>query len=835
MTMHTSYWTAATALFLAAITVIPMRASEADGNVAVPDRSTAARAIDLRDTFRRYGLETGVQGKRGTCSVFAVTGALEYALARRERHGTRLSVEFLNWASNDAVGEAEDGGFFSDLWKGFEMHGICREEEMPYQGEAFDPDRVPSAAARQSAAALRTKGFRLHWIKPWDPNKGLTETEFQAIRRALTRRWPVCCGMLWPKAQQWQDEVLQMAPREGVRDGHSVLLVGFEDDDRWPGGGRILTRNSNHRGDCYLTYEYVRAYTNDAVWIDFESSSATSSVTAPLGELLSLRGQAPRGRNRRVSSNQQPEWNTENLDMNWLQPGQSVEVPLLKGPGLIHHLWFTSHAGWAGELNALTLRIYWDGREQPGVEVPLGDFFAVGQGKPAPVESIPVQVSPSGSLSCYWRMPFHESARIVITNDNPDRSTGLYWQIDWLQLESLEPETPYFHARYRCEFPAVAGRDYLIADLAGRGQYVGTVMSVTMAQDGWFGEGDDFFFIDGEEVPSLQGTGSEDYFNDAWGFRARTGPWCGQPRWQGEAAGDSGVCYRWHLLDPVNFEKSLRVVIEHKGNRPDSEDGFFLERPDFLSSVAFWYQTGEPRKWEPLPDWHQRRVPWQSQHLVRTLRQARTTTDDRPLVQTVGFFGARPILTWSAKKPLATLTVPFAAPAAARYALRLTAAYGPDYGAYDILLDGAVVKHVDFHMGEFSEADLLLGTHELSQGTHELSFRVPASGGGTGALAVEVLRLLPLPPEANRTVRTHHEAHFIRLGIGRAVYAYRLAYDELPDSLATLVKCGMMPPRYLADENNVPLNARRDGEFFRVESRGPGGWKHQWQGLDARR
>ena len=132
-----------------------------------------------------------------------------------------------------------------------------------------------------------------------------------------------------------------------------------------------------------------------------------------------------------------------------------------------------------------------------------------------------MQVSPTGSLTCYWRMPFARSARIVIRNDNPDRGAGLYWQVDWTKLDSLPPDTPYFHARYRQDYPAPSGRDYLIADLAGQGRYIGTVMSVTLAQDGWFGEGDDFFYVDGEKVPSLQGTGSEDYFNDAWGFRPR--------------------------------------------------------------------------------------------------------------------------------------------------------------------------------------------------------------------------------------------------------------------------------------------------------------------------
>src|SRR5437016_5658987 len=327
----------------------------------------------------------------------------------------------------------------------------------------------------------------------------------------------------------------------------------------------------------------------------------TGGTVSAFSDFLGALTSPPAGRCRRVSSNEQPNWNDGNFDMTPLAPGETLELPTLEGPGVITHIWMTSHAGGVNELGSLSLRIYWDGREEPGVEVPLGEFFAVGQGKPAPVESFPVQVSPTGSLTCYWRMPFARSARIVIRNDNPDRRTGLYWQVDWLQLDALPADTPYFHACYRQEYPAAMGRDYLVADIEGRGRYIGTVLSVTLAQEGWFGEGDDFFFIDGEEVPSLQGTGTEDYFNDAWGFRPRTGLWFGQPRWQGYHAGDSGVCYRWHLLDPINFDRSLRFTIEHKGNRPASEDAWYIERPDFLSSIAFWYQTGEPKPFGHLP------------------------------------------------------------------------------------------------------------------------------------------------------------------------------------------------------------------------------------------
>ena len=520
-----------------------------------------------------------------------------------------------------------------------------------------------------------------------------------------------------------------------------------------------------------------------------------------------------------------------------LPPGTVFELPVLHGPGVITHIWLTSHAGRVNELNALSLRIYWDGRKEPGVEAPLGEFFAVGQGQPAVVESLPVQVSPTGALACYWRMPFAKSARIVITNDNPDRTAGLYWQVDWVELDQLPPNTPYFHARYRQEYPAQAGRDYLIADLQGQGHYVGTVISVTLGQDGWWGEGDDFFYIDGETIPSLQGTGSEDYFNDAWGLRPRTSHWFGSPRWQGDNAGDSGVCYRWHVLDPVGFTNSLKVTIEHKGNRAEDIEGFFLERPDFLNSVAFWYQTGEPKSFSDLPGYPERRVPWQYQHLVRAFRQVKATGSAKPQVQYGGMFGARPVLGWPNTAVGARLTVPFEVESAGRYAVRLTAGTAPEYGACAVELDGKViVRRADFQALEESEVDLPLGTLALAKGTHKLGFRaLPDEAGRAKPMAVEMLRLLPLPPEATRSVKTHNEAHFIRLGIGRAIYAYRLAYGQVPDSLEVVVKAGLLPRRYLSDENQRPLRCRREGDALVVESDGPEPWTHRWQGLDARR
>jgi hypothetical protein len=832
-------------LFLASFVSLGLLAQQpvgsSDPHPAEARTPGATAAVDLRPTFDKLGLIPRQQGARPTCSVFTVAGALEFAVAKRQGHTPRLSVEFLNWAANKACGDTDDGGFFSDLWKGFAAYGLCLESDMPYESK-FDLSRQPSAAALADAKVRLSLGLRLHWIKEWNVNTGLTADHLSGIKRTLEQGWPVCSGLRWPKQEQWVENVLQLCPSNAVRDGHSVLLVGYRDEAAQPGGGVFLFRNTSHGGqDGAMPYAYARDYMNDAVWVDYEprtQARTAPSAPSPLWrDPLGVLATPPVGRNRRISSNEQPKWNDANLDMTLLPPGKALEMPVLEGPGMITHIWLTSHAGRVNELNALSLRIYWDGRAEPGVESPLGEFFAVGQGKPAVVESVPVQVSPSGALSCYWRMPFAKSARIVVSNDNPERTAGLYWQVDWVELDDLPLQTPYFHAQYRQEYPAVSGRDYLLADLEGRGQYVGTVMSVTLAQDGWWGEGDDFFYIDGEAVPSLQGTGSEDYFNDAWGFRPRTSHWFGQPRWEGDNAGNSGVAYRWHVLDPVGFTKSLKVAIEHKGNRPEDTEGFYLERPDFINSVAFWYQTGEPKRFGTLPPYPERRVPWQNHQLVRAFRQAKVTGAAKVRVETTGMFGARPVLSWTNSKPGMRLSLPFAVESAGRHAVRLTAASAPDFGLYDIELDGkTVLGAADFRSREYEELDLELGTGELRGGPHRLSFlALAAASGQARPLAVEMLRLLRLPPEATRPVKTHHEAHFIRLGIGRAVYAYRLAYGELPDSLETLVKADLLSSRYLTDENRKPLRSHREGDFLVVESTGVEPWTYRWQGLDARR
>jgi hypothetical protein len=258
------------------------------GQTVAPNATTSAPTVtgsaDLRPQLATWKLEPRDQGPRGTCSVFAVTQALEFALARHEGKATRLSVEFLNWASNDAIGARADGGFFSDLEAGFRRHGICPESDCPYAKE-FDAALVPDKSAMESARAVLSPTsngqWRVTWIKAWNVTTGLSDQEIASIVATLDAGLPVCAGMRWPKAASWQGKRLSWADPADVFDGHSVLLVGHRPDEATPGQRVFLVRNSNSAAsDIEITEAYLRAYVNDALWfaIDPRPSAPASAA-----------------------------------------------------------------------------------------------------------------------------------------------------------------------------------------------------------------------------------------------------------------------------------------------------------------------------------------------------------------------------------------------------------------------------------------------------------------------------------------------------------------------------------------------------------------------------
>lgn len=220
---------------------------------------------DLRPQFAKWGLSLKSQGARPTCSVFAVTAALEFAAAQRHQSGFVFSEEYLNWASNEAIDEHEDGGFFSDLWKGYLKHGICEARLAAYR-ETFDPHWRPSKEANRQAHSFRLDAYELTWIKHWDVATGLSDDELAAILDSLRAGLPVCAGMRWPKQAEYEDGVLRMCPPEEVFDGHSVLIVGYVLERAGDlDSGIVLARDSGSGGRYVsLPIEFIRAYTNDA-------------------------------------------------------------------------------------------------------------------------------------------------------------------------------------------------------------------------------------------------------------------------------------------------------------------------------------------------------------------------------------------------------------------------------------------------------------------------------------------------------------------------------------------------------------------------------------------
>ncbi len=225
-------------------------------------------SVDLGPRFTQWGLPIRVQGNRPTCSVFTITGGIEYARAAATGDGRCLSVECLNWGVRQVTGRGGDGGLFSEVWEAFQRFGACAESELPY-GSGVDSGFEPSPACRESAAASLEPRLRLRWIKEWDVATGLADGQLEQIRDTLRNGWPVCGGFRWPKRQLWETGVLAMCAADEVYDGHSVLLCGFRDDPSFDGGGVVFVRNSGGTSrDGALPYAYLRAYMNDAAWIE---------------------------------------------------------------------------------------------------------------------------------------------------------------------------------------------------------------------------------------------------------------------------------------------------------------------------------------------------------------------------------------------------------------------------------------------------------------------------------------------------------------------------------------------------------------------------------------
>jgi hypothetical protein len=310
----------------------------------------------------------------------------------------------------------------------------------------------------------------------------------------------------------------------------------------------------------------------------------------------------------------------DNRDRLSIVRGETVTLLDVQGPGCITHIWMTCHSIEDGYLRKLLLKIYWDGETEPSVLVPIGDFFGMGHAETATYASLPMvmAVRNGSGLNCYLPMPFSTGARIEVTSQNYATETRLYYNIDYELWDAPKAELGRLHACWRRENPtdgipeppemddhtlrsaginlSDAG-NYLILEAEGSGQFIGCNLNIHVLRypkgdDNWYGEGDEMILVDGDPEgerwpPTLHGTGTEDYFNTAWGpDQPFDSPFFGLTKSGGYMFTGKHSWFRWHIPDPVRFTRSIRVSIEHGHANRLSHD---------YSSTAYWYQH-EPHK-----------------------------------------------------------------------------------------------------------------------------------------------------------------------------------------------------------------------------------------------
>ena len=259
-----------------------------------------------------------------------------------------------------------------------------------------------------------------------------------------------------------------------------------------------------------------------------------------------------------------------------IAPGERVVLADIAGPGVIRHLWLTVPRARPERMRALVLEVRYDGNEQPSVATPVLDFFGLPHGRLAAYTSALTIVQEGRGLNAYFPMPFRERIEIAFTNHS-DRETVLYYQVDY----TLQPDLPdglgYLHVAFRRENPTVQRQDFVITEgLRGPGRFVGCAIGVRVIDEAdWYGEGEVKVYRDGDtDLPTICGTGLEDYVGTAWGMGAHHTPYGGVPLLRSPHGTDAAGMgtqpelvgfYRWHLPDPIMFSEELRVTIQQIG------------------------------------------------------------------------------------------------------------------------------------------------------------------------------------------------------------------------------------------------------------------------------
>ncbi len=288
-----------------------------------------------------------------------------------------------------------------------------------------------------------------------------------------------------------------------------------------------------------------------------------------------------------------------------IAPGETFTLADIDDEGAIQHIWMTPTGNWRFSI----LRFYWDGEKEPSVEVPVGDFFGMGWGEYTPLNSLPITVNPGSAFNTYWPMPFRKKWRITMDNIGTEEMY-LYYQIDYT-LTDVPDDAAYFHAQFRRSNPTEGALYTLIDGVKGKGHYVGTYMAWQVNNRGWWGEGEIKFYMDGDKkFPTIAGTGTEDYFLGSYNFENKkkreyesySTPYAGlhqiiKPDGLYDSQQRFGL-YRWHIQDPVRFDKDLKITIQDLGWRSDHR---YLQQKSDISSVVYWYQAEPHAKFPALP------------------------------------------------------------------------------------------------------------------------------------------------------------------------------------------------------------------------------------------
>jgi len=285
--------------------------------------------------------------------------------------------------------------------------------------------------------------------------------------------------------------------------------------------------------------------------------------------------------------------------------GETFTIAEMEGPGAIQHIWMTPTGNWSYSI----IRFYWDDETEPSVEAPVGAFFGMAWNEFAPLNSLAITVNPGSAFNCYWKMPFRKKCKITVENINSE-PMNLYYQVDYT-LTDIPEDEGYFHAQYRRSNPNSTSLHTILDGVKGKGQYVGTYMALGVNNNGWWGEGEIKFFLDGDkDFATIVGTGTEDYFCGSYNFENKKThqyqeyctPYAGlhqviRPDGVYHAQQRFGM-YRWHILDPVRFDGDLKVTIQDLGWR---SEGRYLPQKSDIITVAYWYQREPHAHFPKLP------------------------------------------------------------------------------------------------------------------------------------------------------------------------------------------------------------------------------------------